>query len=89
MVVRDLDLESVALTPNEANPPLVVDPDAVLAPAVTRQLLQTVTRRDLQIPQDIGSFQDPEIDVGPSLNIWRQASACLPDIYLFGPLILE
>jgi hypothetical protein len=45
MVIDDLDLVSVSLTPCEANAPLIVDADAVLAFAVTFQSLQSVARQ--------------------------------------------
>ena len=49
VIVRDLDLKGVSITPPEANPPLVVDTDAKLALASALQLLQTITRWDAEI----------------------------------------
>jgi hypothetical protein len=40
VVVHDLDTFRTSVGPGEADPPLVVDPDAVLAPSVALQRLQ-------------------------------------------------
>ena len=49
MVIDDLDVVCVSVRPAEANAPLVVDADAVLAPAVALQHFQPVSRRDEQV----------------------------------------
>lgn len=49
VVVDDRDVMRVAIPPDEAHPPLVVDTDAVLAGAVAAQLLQTITRWDAEV----------------------------------------
>ena len=45
VIIHDLSLEHVAVTPDEANPPLVVDPDAVLTGSVSHQRFQPISRR--------------------------------------------
>ena len=42
MVVHDLNLKSIGFNPAEADPPLIVHPDAVLPPAVAGQVLQPI-----------------------------------------------
>jgi hypothetical protein len=42
MVVHDLNVESIRFNPTEANPPLIVQPDAVLPQAVAGEGLQTI-----------------------------------------------
>ena len=44
MVVRYLDLTGIRLDPSEADPPLVVHPNAELPQPVAREGLQTVSR---------------------------------------------
>jgi hypothetical protein len=56
MVVDNLDVFGDALTPDKANAPLVIDPDAVLAVAVTLEGFQSVTRRGTQVSQHFGIF---------------------------------
>src|SRR5260370_16743127 len=53
MVIGDLDLGGVPVTPLEADPPLIVDPDAVLPPrppATSSRLLPVGPRRQLPPP---------------------------------------
>jgi hypothetical protein len=51
MVVHDLDIVSVALLPDEADPPLIIDTDTVLTSPLPLKSLQPVTRRQSQILQ--------------------------------------
>jgi hypothetical protein len=44
MIIRDFDLEHVAVFPYETNPILIVDPDGKLAVPITLQGLKAVTR---------------------------------------------
>jgi hypothetical protein len=54
VVVDDLDVVRVTLRPAQADPPLVVDPDAVLARAVPAQGLEAVARRRLEVADRSG-----------------------------------
>jgi hypothetical protein len=49
VVIDDLYIVGVTVAPPEADSPSFVDPDAVLASAITRQLLETVAGRDTQV----------------------------------------
>lgn len=49
VVIDDLHIERIAIAPNETDPPLIVDTDAVLPRAVSSQGLQTVARRRPQV----------------------------------------
>jgi len=49
VVVDELDIISTSITPHEADPPLVVHTDAVLASAVPAQRLETVSRWDAEV----------------------------------------
>jgi hypothetical protein len=53
MIVRNLYLVSVAVTPNETNAPLAVDTDTVLACTVAAQGLQMIAGRRRQIGQSV------------------------------------
>ena len=78
MIVSDLDLECIALPPDETYSPLVVDPNAVLTLAVTQEFLETVSRRNIQVCQGIRCIQNPKPDVGPALDVMGQAATLLP-----------
>jgi len=54
MVVEDFHVLGRAFPPDKADPPLVVDPDAVLTPAVAFQGFQPVPRRHLEILKGLG-----------------------------------
>src|ERR1700690_2233275 len=49
MVVRDFNIVCVPFPPDKADPPTVVDADAVLAAAVALKGLQVVPRDDAQV----------------------------------------
>jgi hypothetical protein len=68
VVVHDLDIMSVAVFPSQANPPLIVDPDTVLAPSLARELLQAIRGRFAEIAQSIRSVQDQQLSQRDSLD---------------------
>jgi len=49
VIVRDFDLKGISIAPKEADPPLVVDPDAVLSLAAPLKFLQAIARRHAKI----------------------------------------
>jgi hypothetical protein len=56
VVVDDFNVESVSGAPSEANSPLIVDPDRVLARSIASQFLQSVAG-------DAAKFIKPECEV--------------------------
>jgi hypothetical protein len=42
VIINDLDIVSVAVSPHETHPPLIIDTDAVLALTVAAKLLQPI-----------------------------------------------
>jgi hypothetical protein len=48
MIVRDLDMCDLTVVPSKADAILIVDSDRVLTPAVSSQLLQTISRRNAE-----------------------------------------
>jgi len=66
VIIHHLDVEGVATLPAEAEPPLVVDPDAPFAGPVTSQLLQPVARGNPQVVQADGCIQEAKLaEPGP------------------------
>jgi len=49
MIVNDFDIVSVSVAPDETNPKLVIDADAMLPGSVTLQRLQAVAWRNPQV----------------------------------------
>ena len=60
MVIRDLDIFGPRRGPAEADPELIVDPDAVLPCSVALQCFEPVSRRDVEIRQATGYLELPE-----------------------------
>ncbi len=84
MIIGDLDLIGIAGVPTEADPPLVVDPDAPLAGAVPGKWLEPVAGRDAEEFEGRGAMQLFELSLGNALKIMRQLSGKLATEKLFG-----
>jgi len=68
MIVNDLDVVSVPTCPNEADPPSVVDTDAMLSLAVTFQRFQPVARGNPHFFQGTGPMEIQQLPPCDSLN---------------------
>src|SRR5690625_3266913 len=74
VVVNDLHLLRSGVGPHEADPPLVVDPDAVLSGPITLERLETVAGRDSEVFERL---------CGPHLTQLAQRDAM--DLRIDGP----
>ena len=74
MIVGDLDIPGRAIAPYKAEPPLIVDANAVLALTIAAQSLQTVTGRHPQIVQLPGGINAQKLRAGAPLNLYRKPS---------------
>jgi hypothetical protein len=70
MVVHDLDVVSVALSPAKRDAPLPVDPAAELSRAITSESLQVIARQPAEVVQAAGTPKDLE----PLLRLARKPS---------------
>jgi hypothetical protein len=71
VIVHDFDLFGLALIPNKANSPLIVNADAVLSGTITVQGFQTVRGRYTQIIQGLTCVQYVEFFHRHQLNrLW-------------------
>jgi hypothetical protein len=61
VVIDDRYVASVATLPAEADAVLIIDADAGLPLAVTRELLQVVARRDTEVIEGLGRIQEQQI----------------------------
>ena len=57
MIVRHFDVVGVALLPTEADAPLVIDANAMLASAIARQSFQPIGRWNPQIVQALSDIE--------------------------------
>ena len=61
MVIDDLDLVGIGILPAETDPPLVVDPDAVLPRPIAFELLEPVTRWNPEVLKGFGSVERDQL----------------------------
>jgi hypothetical protein len=54
LVINDLDIEDVARFPNEADAPLIINPNAVLPGTLPAKRLEAVGRWQAQVSQGAG-----------------------------------
>jgi len=78
MIVRYLHLVGIAILPTKTDPPLLVDPDTVLAFTIPFELLQSVSRRYPKIVDRLGSVYHYQLPVSDALHFHRQALASYP-----------
>ena len=72
MVVRNLNIVGVASYPPEADPPLIVDPDAVLPGSLSAQLLQAIPGRHAEVVQADRRVELPQLAQRHALNVRAQ-----------------
>ena len=70
MVIDEFHVEGIAVAPPKAHPPLVVHPDAVLARAFARKLLEAITWRHPQVIEGFGRVHDNELPQSCALQVW-------------------
>ncbi|GAA1633712.1 hypothetical protein GCM10009700_21120 [Brevibacterium sanguinis] len=68
MVVDEFDIVRSSLSPDEADAPLRVDPDAVLTRTIAGELLQTIPWRDPQILDIVRRVDQFELSKSRSLD---------------------
>lgn len=77
VVIDDLDIFGTIIPPHEADPPLIVDPDQVLAGPIAPQSFQSVAGRLAQVLQAVRRIKHVELAGGdprnPSEPAWRVA----------------
>lgn len=72
MIVGDLHIVGVTISPAKANPPLIVDPDAVLALSISGELFEAVSRRHSEIAQQVSCVKQEELLQGHPVNtLWE------------------
>ena len=77
VIIDDLDVKGVTLTPPETDPPLLVDPDAVLALAIVFQSLELIRARNRKILQVSSGVQLLQLHQRPVLNVARKTLGVL------------
>jgi len=73
MIVADLHIMSVSIEPNETDPPLIVNSDAMLPPPVAFQSFQPIARENRQVLQNLGSIQLFQFPPGDASDTRRRS----------------
>ena len=79
VIVHNLNFVSVALSPHEAETPLLVNPNAMLPLSVAMQCFQAIAGRSSQVAQFGGAVQLPKLSPGDALDSLK-AAARLPTV---------
>jgi hypothetical protein len=78
VIIDDLNVVGVAAGPAEADSPLVVDSDAVLAQSIAGELLQSIGGWNAQVEQTGGGVEEHELSQGDALKIGGEPADLLP-----------
>jgi hypothetical protein len=71
MVISDFDFVSIAVTPDKADAPLIVDANAELALAVAAECFQTIAWRRRQITKFDSNVQLAQLALQNTFNITK------------------
>ena len=74
VVVDDLDVEGIGGAPDEADAPLIVDADAVLAATIALERLEPVAGRNGQVGEGVGRIEDDEFPKRDALKACGEAT---------------
>ena len=88
MIIDDLDAFRRAFAPDEAESPLIVDPDAMLTLPVAAQSLKPVSWNCRHVLQALGVVQHPQLPPGHGSNV-AEFAVLLPVKELLGLLAAE
>jgi hypothetical protein len=66
MIIYDLDIEGIAVIPNETDSPLIVYANTPLSLPVTGKFLQHISRRSAQVVEPTGHVQHLQFTFGNS-----------------------
>jgi hypothetical protein len=88
MIIDDLDAFRRAFAPDEADSPLIVDPDTMLTLPVTAQSLKPVPWNCRHVLQLLGIVQHPQLPPRNCSNV-AESAALLAVKQLLGPPAAE
>jgi hypothetical protein len=85
VIVNDLDVEGIGSDPSKADPPLIVDADAVLSDTIGRKFLQTVCWRNPEVGEARSSVQHDKFAKCDAKEIGRELAGQKGTFTLAGP----
>ena len=86
MVIDDLDVKGMTITPLETDSPLLVDSNAVLALSITLQSLELIRAWNRKVSQVSSRIQLLQLHQGPLLNVTWNSLGVLATPNLLGLL---
>ena len=89
MIVNDLHLLWPSIRPHEADPPLVVDPDAVLPCSITLQSFEPVAGRDAKVIEHRRRTHLTKLAQCDPVDPWIDGPHTLATPQPFGLLVAE
>lgn len=89
MVVHDLDGPSLAISPGEADTPLIIDANAHLTGAIALQLFKTVAGRRPQIIEGLRGVKHLQLSARPPLDLRNGSLDLQTGEQRGGPLVGE
>ena len=89
MIIHNFDVADIITFPLETNPPLIIDPDAVLPGPIPAEFFQPVGRRDPQVVDDISIIEHTQLAQGYLLDVGRQLFRALAVKDLLRFLVFE
>jgi hypothetical protein len=89
MVIYDLDIFDAAVSPNETDAVFIIDPNGVLAFAVTLERFQPVARGNPEVVKFLCDVELLEFAQGYLLDVGRQARRFVALMNLFGGFAAE
>ncbi len=72
VVVDDFNVVRISLCPDEADAPLVIDSNTILARAISGEPLQAIAWGHPKVMQVLGSVQHSELSLGNALQVSRE-----------------
>ena len=72
MIIYDFYVISISIDPLKANPPLVIDPNAILPRSITAKLLKPVRRRNTKVIQYVGIVEHTQFTITGLLDVLGQ-----------------
>jgi hypothetical protein len=72
MIVDDFDVLGGSILPNEADPPLVIDPNTMLTPALSLEQLKPIAGWGRQVAQLFRLVDQAKLALSDALDVVRQ-----------------
>jgi hypothetical protein len=73
VIVDDPDVVGIAILPAETDPPLLIDPNAMLSRSAPLEFLESITGRDAEVLKLLGGVDEDELAEHRAMELSREA----------------